>query len=250
MLRKILKLTGLLVLLAFFVVTLSFTSKESKNVPCRNIQIAFHQNEQIQLNEQEITRLVNLADEQLIGKNLGTINAELIEKEVEKHQAILKAEVYKVVAKDSISYAGILGVKVKHREPAVRIISSSGNYYLDKNGVRIPVSSDYAANVLVATGYFSEQFAKEQLLPFILYLEKDEFWKAQVEQIHVEQDGNILITPLVGSHLVEIGNLEDYPEKLRNMHAFYKQVMANNNWNKYEKISLKYRNQVIAKKKS
>jgi len=31
--------------------------------------------------------------------------------------------------------------------------------------------------------------------------------------------------------------------------AFYEQVMAQNNWNKYEQISVKYKNQVIAKKK-
>ena len=43
-----------------------------------------------------------------------------------------------------------------------------------------------------------------------------------------------LLTPLVGDHLIELGTLENYPEKLRNMKAFYKQVMANNNWNKYE----------------
>lgn len=250
MLRKILKLAGFLLLVAFFVVTIAFTSKESKEVCCRNIEVAFEENDLIKINEIEITRLVKLADEQLIGKNMDTINAELIEKAVEKHQAILKAEVYKIVAKDSVSYAGILGVKVKHREPAVRIISSSGNYYLDKNGVKIPTSANYAANVLVATGYFSEQFAKEQLLPFVLHLNNDEFWKAQTEQIHVEEGGNVIITPQIGNHLVELGTLEDFPNKLRNMRAFYKQVMANNNWNKYEKLSVKYKNQVIAKKKS
>lgn len=250
MLRKIANLTGLLLLVAFLVITLAFTSNESKDVACRGIEITFEPNDVIKLNEKEITRLVKSADDQLVGKNLEMVNAELIEKEVEKHQAILKAEVYKVVAKDSMSYAGILGVKVKHREPAVRIISSTGNYYLDKNGVKIPVSANYAADVLVATGYFSEQFAKEKLLPFVLFLQKDEFWKAQAEQVHVERDGNIIITPLVGSHLVELGTLDNYPEKLRNMRQFYKQVMANNNWNKYEKISLKYKNQVIAKKKS
>lgn len=250
MLRKVLKLVGLLLLVAFLVVTLAFTSRESKNISCRGIEVKFEENELIKISESEITRLVKLADEQLIGKNLGMINSELIEKEVENHQAILNAEVYKVVAKDSSSYAGILGVKVKHREPAVRIISSSGNYYLDKTGAKIPVSANYAANVLVATGYISEQFARDQLLPFVLFLNNNDFWDAQTEQIHVEQDGNVIITPQVGDHLVELGSLEDFQEKLRNMWVFYNQVMVNNNWNKYEKVSVKYKNQVIAKKKS
>lgn len=249
MLRKSLKFVGYLLLIAFIVVTLSFSSKESRNVTCRNIQVEFRKNELIKISESEITRLVREADDQLIGRELRQINADLIEKEVEKHRAILKAEVYKVIAKDSTSYKGILGVRIRHREPAVRIMSSAGNYYLDKEGEQIPVSSNYTANVLVATGYFSEQFAKEKLLPFILFLEDNPFWKAQVEQVHVERDGNLLLTPLVGDHLIELGTLDNYPEKLRNMKAFYEQVMVRNNWDKYQTISVKYKNQVIAKKR-
>jgi len=249
MLRRLLKLTGFILLVAFLVITLAFSAKESRNIPCRSIEIEISENELIKISKEEIIRLVNSADEQLIGKNLEQINADFIEKEVEKHQAIYKAEVYKVIAKDTVNYRGILGVRVKHREPAVRIMSAEGRYYLDKNGEKIPVSANYTANVLVATGYFSEKFAKDELLPFVLFLENNPFWKAQIEQVHVEQDGDIILTPLIGDHLIELGSLEDYPAKLRNMKAFYRQVMARNKWNDYKIVSLKYDDQVIAKKR-
>lgn len=249
MLRKVLKLIGFVVLVAFLVVTLAFSGKESRNVPCRSIEIEISDDELIKISKEEITRLVNSADEQLIGKNLEQINADFIEREVEKHQAIFNAEVYKVIVKDTINYRGILGVRVKHREPAVRIMSAEGHYYLDKSGEKIPVSASYTANVLVATGYFSEKFAKEELLPFVLFLENNPFWKAQIEQVHVEKDGDIILTPLIGDHLIELGTLENYPAKLRNMKAFYQQVMARNKWNEYNMVSLKYDNQVIAKKR-
>ena len=249
MLRKILKLAGFILLTAFLVVTLAFSSRESRHVSCRNIEIEFNENEIIKTSREEVARLINAADNELVGKELRAINAELIEKEIEKHQAILNAEVFKVIAKDSTSYKGVLGVRVKHREPVLRIMSSTGAYYLDKTGEQIPISSSYTANVLVATGYFSEDFAKEQLLPFALYLEENPFWKAQIEQIHVEQNNNVVLTPLVGDHLIELGNMENYQGKLRNMKAFYEQVLVRNNWDKYQSISLKYKNQVIAKKK-
>ena len=249
MLRKVLKLIGFIVLVAFLVVTLAFSAKESRNVPCRSIEIEFSKNELIKISKEEITRLVHLADEHLIGESLEQINTDFIEKEVEKHKAIFNAEVYKVIVKDTINYRGILGVRIKHREPAVRIMSDEGRYYLDKNGEKIPVSANYTANVLVATGYFSEKFAKEKLLPFVLFLENNPFWEAQIEQVHVEQDGDIMLTPLIGDHLIELGTLEEYPSKLRNMKAFYQQVMAHNKWNEYKMVSLKYDNQVIAKKR-
>ncbi|MEE4287154.1 MAG: hypothetical protein V2I31_13455 [Mariniphaga sp.] len=249
MLQKFLILTGYILLTAFIVVTLAFSSRESRHVSCRNIEIEFNENEIIKTSREEVARLINVADNQLVGKELREINTEQIEKEIEKHQAILNAEVFKVVAKDSTSYKGILGVRVKHREPVLRIMSSGGTYYLDKTGEQIPISSSYTANVLVATGYFSEDFAKEQLLPFALFLEENPFWKAQIEQVHVEQNGNVVLTPLVGDHLIELGNMQNYVEKLRNMKAFYEQVLVLNNWDKYQTISLKYKNQVIAKKK-
>jgi cell division protein FtsQ len=102
---------------------------------------------------------------------------------------------------------------------------------------------------LVASGSISEQFAVEKLLPFVLYVEDNDFWSAQIEQIYVQEDGDILLTPLVGGHIIELGEVDNYIEKLHVMSEFYKQILAKNNWDKYEKISLKYNNQVVAKRK-
>jgi len=248
MLYKLLKLSGFLLLIVFLIVTLSFTSRLSKNVICRNISVEFNQDESIRLDETEIIRLVKSANVGVEGKFLEEINSDIIEREVEKHQAILKADVYKVIAKDTSSYKGVLAVKIEHRKPVVRIMSESGSYYLDEYGGKIPVSTNYTANVLVTTGFFNENYAREKLLPFIIFLEEDEFWSAQIEQIHVERNGNILLTPLVGQHIIELGSIDNYLEKLRNMKAFYEKVLTKNNWNKNKTISLKYKNQVIAKK--
>lgn len=247
--RKGLTGLGYLLLIAFFAVTLSFSSRESKDITCGAIQVEFRDDESIRLEEEEIIRLVGSADRDIQGKALRQINAEHVEKEIEKHQAILKAEVYKVIARDTGSYTGILGVRVRHREPVMRVMSQDGSYYMDRTGEKIPVSDRYAARVLVATGYFTEEYARRELLPFVLFIGKDSFWQAQLEQIFVEQDGNVLLTPLFGDHVLELGALEDYPEKLRNMKAFYEQVVAKNNWNKYEQISVKFKNQIIAKKR-
>ena len=249
MLRKLLKLAGYLALMMFFIITLAFTSHESKNVPCRSVEIEFGNDELIKLSKADISRMVKTADSEITKKKLDEINSEVIEKEVEKNPAVLKAEVYKVVAKDTTSYKGILTVRVKHRRPVVRIMSESGSYYLDKFGNKIPISTSYTANVLVATGYFTEKYAKKQLLPFILFVENDEFWKAQIEQVQIEKNGDVILTPLVGDQIIELGKLTDFREKLRNMKAFYSQVLANNNWNKYDRISLKFKNQVVAKRR-
>lgn len=248
--RKVVKIGGVVIFAVFVVVTLAFTSVKYNNVACSNIEVNYYPDDVIKIDKDILTNLVRSVDKNIIGKKFSKINAVKIEKAVESHDAVLSAEVYKVVThSDSSLFTGVLSVKVKHRTPVVRVISGNKSYFLDEFGGVIPVSSKYPANVLVANGKISEKYAKEKLLPFVLFLKNDEFWAAQIEQIYVKKNGEILLTPLIGDHLVELGLLNNYREKLRNMKAFYEKVLANGNWNKYKTISIKYKNQVIAKRR-
>jgi cell division protein FtsQ len=216
---------------------------------CSDIQVVFDKDEAINVDKERLVKLVKATDSKIFSKTLDEINSEIFEGEIEKIPAILRADVYKLMVNEKGVYKGVLTVKVKHREPVMRVITSNGSYYLDKFGVRIPVSLSYSTNVLVASGSISEKFAVEKLLPFVLYVEDDDFWNAQIEQIYVQEDGDILLTPLVGGHIIELGEVDNYRDKLHVMSEFYKQVLAKNNWDKYEKISLKYNNQVVAKRR-
>jgi cell division protein FtsQ len=249
MFRKVLKLIGFIFLIIFVIGTLAFTSIESRNIMCSDIQVVFDKDEAINVDKERLVKLVKATDSKIFSKTLDEINSEIFEGEIEKIPAILRADVYKLMVNEKGVYKGVLTVKVKHREPVMRVITSNGSYYLDKFGVRIPVSLSYSTNVLVASGSISEKFAVEKLLPFVLYVEDDDFWNAQIEQIYVQEDGDILLTPLVGGHIIELGEVDNYRDKLHVMSEFYKQVLAKNNWDKYEKISLKYNNQVVAKRR-
>lgn len=249
MFRKLMKLTGLLLVIGFLIATAAFTSIENKNNICSRIEVNYIPNDIDRASENDIIRMVKAVDNQIIGKPLKQINAEEIEREVEKLKAIEKAEVYKVMIKDSTSFKGVLSIRVKHREPFVRIMSEYGNYYLDKKGNKFPVSTYYTANVLTVTGMINEKTAVNKLIDFVTYAENDDFWRAQIQQIHVKSNGDAILIPLVGDQLIEFGSFDNYEKKLRNMRAFYEQVLSKNNWNRYKTISVKYDNQVIAKKR-
>ncbi len=251
MFRKFLRITGSWLLVVIIAATLAFTSGKSNDVLCSDIEIFFENDDLIKLDRNELIEIVKRTGDAVIGEKLNRVNLDAIENAIEKNPAILNAEVYKVLTPDSNMLKGILSVKVKHRKPVVRVLSETAGtgYYLDKTGVKIPAASNYAANVLVATGNYSVKFAKEKLLPFVNYIENDEFWRAQIQQIHIKRNGELLLTPLVGNHIIEFGKIEGYQKKLQKMKAFYQQVLAKNNWNKYKTISLKYNNQVVAKRR-
>jgi len=249
MLRKILKILGWAILGIFLVITLAFTAKEVRHVKCNEIEIFYDGQQAISIGNDEILKLINSADKQILEKELREINCETIEKEVEKNVAIENAEVYRILSGNANDFKGMLAVRIKHRDPVLRIISGDDNYFLDRKNIQIPVSTKYAANVMVATGKITPEFASGSLLPLVLFMEEHAFWKAQIEQIHVTENQELILVPLVGSHLIEFGKMDNYREKLKNLKAFYENVLAHNNWNTYTTINLKYKNLVIGTKR-
>lgn len=249
MLKKILKIFGVILLVLFLGFTLAFTSHEYNKISCNEINVDYESDDVFTIDKKKIRNAIIKADDKVIGKALNEIDGTKLETEIEKNPAVLNAEVYKFVTKENGSYKGILAVDVKHREPVLRVINANNSYYLDENGQKFVSANSCPAHVLIATGNIKEDFAKKELLPFVLYINENDFWKAQIEQIQVNKNTDVILTPLVGTHLIEFGSLDNYEKKLRNMKVFYKEVLAKDNWNKYKNISLKYKNQVIAKRR-
>ena len=249
MLGRILKIVGWLLLGMFLVVTFSFSFIESKDIICEDIHVNQVGEQAISLDKNRIISIVKSADNELFSKEFKMINTGLIEDELEKNPTVENAEVYKKIVNKETNYKGILGVRINYRSPLVRVMANNTSYYLDSEGVRIPVSSDYSANVLVVSGNIEDEYCKNELLPFLKYIEENEFWKNQIEQIYITVNDEITLTPLVGDHFIDFGGLDNYQVKLRNLKAFYMQVLADNNWNKYKRINLKFENQVIGTKR-
>ena len=80
-------------------------------------------------------------------------------------------------------------------------------------------------------------------------IDASEFWKAQVEQIDVTEDGEIRLVPRVGDHLLILGSADDVERKLERLMNFYEKGLDNIGWNKYRSISVAYDNQVVCKKR-
>ena len=71
-------------------------------------------------------------------------------------------------------------------------------------------------------------------------------------QLHYdEQDGFVLI-PRVGGHQIVFGMAnsdEAVAKKFGKLTTFYEEVIPYEGWNTYQSINLRYKNQIVAKKK-
>ena len=183
------------------------------------------------------------------GRAADAISVHKVEKALESDPFIKNADVH-------LDMMNRLHISISQRDPMLRIIDTDGrSYYLDREGAYMPSSSGYAARVPVATGHTGvanaeyrsvKEHPANRLFQLMQAIEADDFMKAQVEQIYVEPDNDFVIVPKVGSFLVEIGTLDDLDLKFRRLKIFFKEGIPRVGWTKYRKISVKYRNQVVA----
>lgn len=249
MFRLLLKISGWILLLAIVAATLAFSSQKMDRVRCDSIMVLIPLSSPRFIDEVEIARYIREAEPNIFNKTLNEINTEELEQKLKKVPAIKHAEVYQKITGDHFPLKGKLVIEIAQRNPIIRIMGTDGDYYMDEEGIRIPATEKYTVKVTLANGFVDENYVRDQMLPFARFVYADKFWKAQVEQVFVQENGELTVVPRVGDHQIEFGTPQLAPEKFRNIKAIYQQEFKENGWNRYDKISVKYKNQVVCTKK-
>ncbi|RMG19709.1 MAG: hypothetical protein D6730_21100 [Bacteroidetes bacterium] len=189
---------------------------------------------------------------QLEGEKMGNIQLEELEATVEQNPYVKNAEVYK-------SIQGRLYVEAEMRKPIARVINEDGSqFYLDEAGEKFPTSELHAANVPLVRGSLVEQLAPidsfecvtiETAIPVLKYIREQPFWNAMISDVYIRQDGELLLYPRLGEMYVEFGQPVRIAEKFENFRLFIEQVCKQQGWDAYKGVSLKYRGQVVGKRR-
>jgi cell division protein FtsQ len=247
--KKILVLVGWLCLACFVGFTIYFAYAQMEAVRCQSIVVFINPNSPRFMDEDAITSMIEKSGEPIIGHRLSSINIEQLEAKLTTFATLNNVEVFRKIDARGWSFKGKLVINVDERTPILRIKNATEDYYLDREGVKIPVSGKYAERIMIATGTIPDEEVKRSLLKMTDFVNKDEFWRAQIEQVLIQPNGELLLLPQVGDYLIEFGKPEDYELKFRNLKAVYQQGFKNFGWNKYKAISVKFQNQVICTKK-
>lgn len=156
----------------------------------------------------------------------------------------------------SVSVSGKVVVRAKQRKPISRIYYGNREVYMDRNGILMPSSNMGCCNVVVAGGDFAEPLCMDSLNAQLTalwqvasFLDRESKYGNLIDQIYVERDGDIMMVPKLGNHVVELGTAEDLDAKFGNLLTFYRKGMPRAGWNTYSQVSLKYRGQVVCTKK-
>ncbi|MCH8902998.1 MAG: hypothetical protein IIA45_03680 [Bacteroidetes bacterium] len=178
--------------------------------------------------------------------------------DLEKLEAILLEDPFVADAEVYSNISGELIFDITEKEPIMRVINMNGvSYYIDKNGMRLPLCDKFTARVPVATGYIFEGSyyhvgLKDQLLKELYVLAKfvyeSKYWKAQIEQVHVNGKKDIELITRIGNQYIVLGGVDDLEEKFAKLDAFYEECLKTIGWDKYRIINLKYKDQIVCTK--
>jgi cell division protein FtsQ len=195
------------------------------------------------IGKKEVENILKNSGLNLVGKKMSEINTDLIEKKLEENKLIKNAECYKTIG-------GSIKIEIYQKIPIIRVMSNSGNYYVDNERGIMPISDNFTAHLPIATGDIDKEFATTKLYDFALFLQENKYWNSQIEQIHVLPNKDIELTPRVGNFQIILGPLDNnYVDNLDKLKVFYDKGLNKVGWNRYSVINLKYKNQVVCTKK-
>lgn len=241
--KWIIRILDLLLLVYLGFAVSSFNNPDDHASVCTkvNIEIADDSTDGF-LSPKEIKNILEQKKLYPLNNPMRYVDTRRIETELKSSSFVKDVQCYK-------TQDGHVCIRLTQLLPIVRIQSIKGDdYYVDDNG-RIMRNDKYAADLIVATGHITKEYAQKKLAPIVRYINHSELWNSQVEQLYVLPDGTIEMIPRVGDHVVYLGEPEHIQEKLERLDLFYQNVLNKVGWNKYRYINLEFDNQIICKKK-
>ncbi len=244
-------LGGLIIISSVFFVELQQNSKRCKNVVVQLDNKA----EYPFFTEKDIKNSITLQGADVIeGMSFSNINFKGLEKRVLKNRLIKKCDVFR-------DLSGNLVVKIEQQRPIGRILGGLSNKnqsitgeiggYLTEQGDIIPLSGRFAARVVILSGGFFKKSKNiksstgKSLIEFLKNLQQNSFWRAQITEVVVAEDGELTLIPQVGQHQIDFGLPEDAEIKFEKLKVFYKTVLPVSGWEKYHRVSVKFKNQIV-----
>ncbi len=234
--------------LSALVVLMGFIEVKKAETTCKKVQVVLPGN-QFFIERAEIDEILKENNGLLVGRRISNINIQDLETRLKANPFIEYAKVY-------VDMDGVIHTDVKQRVPVLRILNMAGqDFYIDQNGLKVPLSDHFTARVLVANGQINEGFAgkvdtlrtklAKDLFATAKFISQDSLWNDQIVQVFVNTDKDMELVPRVGNQKIIIGDGSLLEEKFNNLLVFYKKAIPMVGWGAYNTVNLKFKGQIV-----
>ncbi len=221
--KKAFEILSWLMLIAVIVLLMAFSVKNQQIVECQKFEVVVASSENHFINDKMINELLSNKNLHPLGKIRAEIAMDEIEKSIGNHTSIKEVNAY-------FDIAGNVFVEILQRNPIARVETENNSFYIDENGKRMPLSKVYTARRLVITGKVNFQ-EKGDLFLLAKFINENPFWKAQIMQIHTEENGELILIPRVGSQQIVFGKPINIATKFSKLKLFYEKGILERGWN-------------------
>lgn len=228
-----------MLLLALMFFLMAFADRRNSKRVLSEVSVYFTNNENLYITADSVDNLFiqNKVVAQSIGKE--SLDLSKLEAMLDKHDMIENSEVY-------LSVDGKLGALITQRQPIARVMGNT-SYYIDRNGIHMPLSKSHSARVPLITGLDQDQI--EEVFPLLEYITKDDFLRKQITSIHRNYDGSYDARIREFDFVVSLGRVTEMERKFSNFKAFYQKAMKDQKLDAYSRVNLRFGNQVVSTKK-
>lgn len=266
--KKILRITFWVLLVAGLGTVFAFVQKQEDELLCSKVNITIDRNplqENFFVAEDDIRALIAQRFGQVENTPLKNVDVNYLERLMYTNPWVQRAEVYLIIN-------GVVDIEIEQRQPILRIINQQGeSYYMDSNGMLMLWSPDFTPRLLVVSGNIKESYDDwsqarmdelinndtlktrtllDDFYKMAQFILADEFWSAHVEQIYLNNYGEMELVPKVGDHKIIFGNSGEMEEKFWKLKTFYTEGLNYTGWDRYDTLNLKFNNQVVCTKKN
>ena len=204
------------------------------------IDVDFEKGDNLFITRNEVDKLLIQSLGNIKNKSKESIFLKVLEQNLEKNSMVENAEVY-------LTVDGVLKASVLQKNPIARVVANSTSYYIDSQGKKMQLSSNYSARAPIVTGVFSDDDLKK-VYKFIKEVLKDDFMNKQIIGIQIKSNGNFDLKTRMGNQLIEFGKIDNIEEKIIKLKAFYQKMEKDNSMDKYRKINIEYSKQIVCTK--
>lgn len=255
--KRLWKNIGYVLLTIVFGVVLVGAQVHYKNAIIKSFEIKIDVTEGDDfLSPENIKEQVILKMDTLIGKSVGAVEISNVERVILEEEAVREANVY-------LNSKNELVAEVQMKKVLMRIKPNElEGYYIDDRGKVMRWVPEYTPKVLTIfgevnryprykgdtlTGWELNHKLVDDLFRLYQAVAADKFCEAQIGAIYINNMGQLEIVPSMGNQKIVFGEIDQVSEKLKKLKIFYKEIVKQAGWSKYETVNLKYKKQIVCK---
>jgi cell division protein FtsQ len=230
----------LLLMFGLVIFLFSFTSKRNENRKLTNLVVVFVGDDAPFVKQETVNKL--LIEKNREASSIQKVNLDLnkLETNLNSQEMIEKSDVF-------VSIDGVLKAVVKQKTPIARVFDEGSSFYIDYEGNRMPLSTNFTARVPLVSGGINKHNS-EKLADLFRIIYDDAFLKKNIIGIEIMPNGSLKMHNRNFDYQIDFGILINVERKFKNYKAFFQKAVLDSSLYKYKKIDLRFTDQVVCTK--